>query len=147
MIIDAQHLFSDAQALTATAVSTNLLDLKADRNIGLGEPVAVVVDVDVALDGTTGDETYTVTVQADDNSSFSSATTVTGPVTMTRGAAAGTRYVIPIAPDTLTERYIRLSYTLGGTTPTATVTAYLQPVNMIGAGGSSVYYADAITIG
>jgi hypothetical protein len=145
MIIDAQLLFSDAQALTATAVSTNLLDLGADRNIGIGEPMAIVVCFDVAADRTTGDETYAVTVQADDNSSFSSAATVTGPFSMLT-YAIGTKFVIPLGMDTLTERYLRLSYTLGGTTPSVTVTAFLQPMHMVSA-GETVFYADAINIG
>lgn len=145
MIIDAQQLYSDAQALTATAVSTNLIDHGIDRNIGIGEPLAVVVIVDVALDRTTGDETYTVTLQTDDNAAFSSATTVAGPVSMTT-YAAGTKFVIAVPPDTVTERFTRLNYTLGGTTPTGTVTAFLQPLRMVGV-GENVYYADAITIG
>ena len=33
MMIDAQHLFSDAQAVTADAVGTNVIDLSADRTI------------------------------------------------------------------------------------------------------------------
>jgi hypothetical protein len=144
MYVDAQLMYSDAQALTATAVSTNIVDHGADRDMGTGEPLAVVVLVDVALDGTTGDETYAVQVQTDDNSSFSSASSVGGSVSLTRGAAAGTKYVIPLPADTAIERYTRLNYTLGGTSPTGTVTAYLTPMSMIQ--GSNLY-ADAITIG
>lgn len=143
MLIDAQHLYSDAQALTATAASTNLIDHGSDRNLGIGVGLSVVIVVDVALDGTTADETYTATLQTDDNASFSSATTV-GTVTMTRGAAIGTRYIIAVPADTSMERYSRLNYTLGGTTPTGTVTAFLQPTDAID--GSNVYYADAITV-
>lgn len=144
MILDSQNQYSSAQALTATAVSTNIIDHGADRNLGIGEPLAVVVVVTVALDGTTGDETYTVTIQADDNSGFASAATVAPAFSLTRGAAAGTTYVIPIPPDTLTERYSRLNYTLGGTTPTGTLSAYLQPMSMIQS--TLATYADAITI-
>lgn len=145
MIIDAQLLFSDAQALTGTAVSTNIIDLGSDRNIGIGEPLAVVIVVDVALDRTTADETYAVTIQADDNSGFSSAATVSGPTSLLT-YAVGTRFVIALGPDTLTERYIRLNYTLGGTTPLGTITAFLTPLKMA-AISENVYYADAITIG
>ncbi len=144
MIIDAQLLYSDAQALTATAASTNLIDHGQDRNIGQGEPLAVVVVVDVALDRTTADETYSVTIQTDDNAAFSSATTVATHSLTTY--AAGSKFVIAIPPDTITERFTRLSYTLGGTTPTGTVTAFMQPLRMVGV-GENVYYADAITIG
>ena len=58
MILDSLLKFSDAQALTATADSTNVIDLSNDRDIGIGEPMALVVTVGVAADFTTGDETY-----------------------------------------------------------------------------------------
>lgn len=142
MYLDAQLLYSDAQALVATAVSTNIVDHGADRNLGIGEPLAIVVIVDVALDRTTGDETYAVTLQTDDNAAFSSATTVTGPVSLLT-YAAGTKFIIPVPPDTLMERFSRLNYTLGGITPTGTVTAFMIPLSMI---QNDVHYADAITI-
>lgn len=133
MILDAQCQFSDAQALTASAASTNIIDLGADRNIGIGEPMSVVVFVDVALDDGNADETYAISVQADDNSGFSSAATVASAATVTRGDAAGTRYVIPLPADYATEQYLRVYYTLGGTTPSGTVSAYLIPSSMIDA--------------
>lgn len=142
MYLDAQHLFSDGQSLTATAASTNLIDLGGDHNVGIGEPMVVVVYLDVAADDTTGDETYVVALQTDDNSSFSSAAQI-GSATITRGDAAGTRYAIPVPPDETGEQYLRLNYTLGGTTPTATVTAFLIPQSML---QNYVSYADGITI-
>jgi len=128
MFIDSQNQFSDAQALTATAVSTNVIDLGSDRNLGIGEPMAVVYTIDVALDGTTGDETYVATVQS---GSTATPTTVIATTTMTRGDAAGTKYVAFLPADTTVGRYLRLNYTLGGTTPTGTITAELMPANMI----------------
>ena len=142
MYIDAQHLFSDSQALTASAASTNLIDLGGDHNVGIGEPMAVVINVEVALDDTTGDETYVFTVEADDNSGFSSAATI-ATKTATRGDVAGTKYVLPIPADTSAEQYLRVYYTLGGTTPTGTVSAFLIPQNMI---DNYVSYADGFTI-
>lgn len=127
-ILDAQLLFSDGQALTATAVSTNIIDLSSDRDVGTGEPMAVVVGFDVALAGTT--PTISVALQTDDNSSFSSPATIATGVSLS-AAAAGTKVVLPVPADTSVERYLRLNYTLGGTTPTATVTAFLQPLSMV----------------
>lgn len=124
MFIDSQGQFSDGQALNATAASTNLIDTGVDGNIGIGEAMAVLLVLDVAADDTNSDETYSVALQTDDNSSFSSATQI-GSATITRGDAAGTKYVIPIPADQTAERYLRLNYTLGGTTPTVTVTATL----------------------
>lgn len=141
MFLDSLQLYSDAQALTATAVSTNVIDHKQDRNLGIGEPLVVVVVVDVALDRTTGDETYSVTLQTDDNEAFGSPTTVVTLSLLTY--TAGTKFVIFVPADLLTERYTRLNYTLGGTTPTGTVTAFLTLASMV---QNNVVYADAITV-
>jgi hypothetical protein len=145
MILDAQNQFADSQALTASAASTNIIDLGADRNIGIGEPMSIVINVEVALDDGNADETYTIQAQADDNSSFSSALPVGGLVTATRGDAAGTQYVIPLPADYATEQYLRVYFTLGGTTPTGTVSAYLQPSSMI-ANSEFGGYASGYTI-
>lgn len=143
MILDQFNTYSDAQALTATAVSTNVVDHGADRNLGIGEPLVAVIQVDVALDSTDGNETYSAVFQTDSDEAFGTAVTVATFPTMTRGAAAGTRYIVSIPPSTTMNRYSRISYTLGGTTPTATVTAYLLPQNML---QNQVEYADNITI-
>jgi len=118
MIIDYNLQFSDAQALTADAASTNVIDLGADRDIGPGEDMKIAVTLDVAMGGTS--PTMAVQVQTDDNSAFSSATTVLTSRTVSAGAA-GDSIIIGL-PDT-NERYVRLYYDLGGTSPTATVTA------------------------
>jgi hypothetical protein len=118
MIIDYNLQFSDAQSLTADAASTNVIDLGADRDIGPGEPLSIVVTLDAAMGGTS--PTMAVQVQTDDNSGFSSATTVATSRTIASGAA-GDSVVISV-PDT-NERYLRLYYDLGGTSPTATVSA------------------------
>jgi len=142
MYLDAQDLFSDAQALTGNVVSTNIIDFGQDRNIGIGEPLVVVVGIDVAAGGTT--PTLQVTIQADDNSGFASPGTVaTGPTWAAAVLTAGAQFVIPVPPDLLTERFMRLSYTVGGTSPTVTVTAFLQPASMV---QNAVLYASGIPV-
>ena len=118
MIIDYNLQFSDAQSLTADAASTNVIDLGADRDIGVGEELKIVVTNDVAMGGTS--PTMAVLVLTDDNESFSSATTVLTSRTLS-SSAAGDSLVIGL-PDT-NERYVRLYFDLGGTSPTATVSA------------------------
>lgn len=49
MITDAQLTLASAQALTATAVSPNTIDLSQARDIGSGEDVRVYFNVDTAL--------------------------------------------------------------------------------------------------
>ena len=48
MYLDAQQLFSDAQAETTASAhdSTNYIDLQFDGNLGVGEPMAVVIVLD-----------------------------------------------------------------------------------------------------
>lgn len=137
MFNDAQHQFSDAQALTVTAVSTNVIDLGVDRNAGIGEPLCVLITVDVAADGTTGDETYKFDLQTDDNVGFaspeilSSRTVSALPEIPRAAAAAGFKLVLDVPNDLRCERFLRMNYTLGGTTPTITVTAQLLPRSMV----------------
>lgn len=145
MMLDAQHLFSDAQALTATAVSTNVIDLGSDRDIGKGEPMAVVIIVDVAADFTTGDETYQIDVQSGSTATPTKVVARRIPVVtasnLTSDLGLGKQIVIPLPHDG--DRYYRLNYTLGGTTPSVTLTSFLQPMSMI---QSDAQYADALTI-
>lgn len=131
MILDAHLTLSDAQALTATAASTNYYDAGAARQIGDGEPLAAYITVDVAADFTTTDESYVIALQSDDNTSFSSATTLATRTVTTAERAAGSRIVIPFPPAAPAERYYRLYYTLAGTTPTVTLTAQIQPMSML----------------
>ena len=122
MMIDSLLEFSDAQALTATAVSTNVVDLTSDRDVGPGRTVWVVLTIDVAPDSASADETYTVDLETDDNESFTSATQL-WQYTIIRTAAQGAPFALAVPMDN--ERFLRLNYTLGGTTPTITVSAHL----------------------
>lgn len=137
-IVDAQLQFSAAQALTGTAVSTNIIDLAGtapgpgggatERRIGTGEPMAIVVFVTVAAGGTT--PTLQVVLQSDDNSAFSSpATVASSEVFAAAQLTAGAKLVLPIPPGKATEKFIRLNYVMTGTSPTVTVTAYLVPMS------------------
>lgn len=129
MFIDTKLMFSDAQALTATAVSTNVVDQSLDRNLGRGEALGVMITVDVAADFTTGDETYQFDLQTDDNAGFSSATVLASRAIVAGLLTAGSVHVIPVPLDA--ERYLRMNYTLAGTTPTVTITTHLQPWHSI----------------
>lgn len=147
MILDAQALLSDAQALTGTALSTNTYDLGAAGNdVGIGEPLCAVVTVDVAADATTGDETYRFSVIQSANANLSSSDELlTTNVTFVTRAflSAGRKLILPIPPGLLTKRFIGLNYTLGGTTPLITVTAAILPMSMV---QNEKAYADGFTI-
>jgi len=118
MIIDKSLEFSDAQSLTADAASTNVIDLGANQQIGPGEPMNIVVTLGADMGGTS--PTMAVQVQTDSDAGFGSATTVQTSRTLTSGSAGDA--IVMGLPDT-NERYLRLYYDLGGTSPTATVSA------------------------
>ncbi|GAB5471749.1 MAG: phage protein [Rhodospirillales bacterium] len=123
MLIDSRLVFSDAQALTASAASTDRVDLGQDRDIGPGRTLYLVIAVQEAADATTGNETYSFALQTDSSAGFGSATTLVSRSISAAELTAGSQHVLPM---TLTnERYLRLYYTLGGTTPSVTVTAWL----------------------
>jgi hypothetical protein len=48
MILDKQNMLSEAQAVTASAVSTNTIDLSLARDIAAGEDLSIFVAVDEA---------------------------------------------------------------------------------------------------
>lgn len=142
MIFDAHGLFSDAQALTANAASTNYVNLGAARNIGVGENLYVVVSVDTTLADTGSNSTVTVDLQGDSTTSF----TPDGLQTLfiiPAVTAAGSVFAARISPDFASNyQYIRLNYTMtNGDLSAGAVTAFLtHDVQKYTA------YADAITI-
>jgi hypothetical protein len=147
MYLDSQLLLSDAQALTATAVSTNTIDTAlATNEIGIGEPMALVFVVDTAADTVSGDETYQFQLIQSANANLSSQDVLlqTDTSYITRATlVAGYKVVIPLPAGMKTKRYLGARYVLGGTTPSVTVTAFLQPLNMLQMDNN---YPDSITI-
>lgn len=144
MITDQKEILSDAQALTVSAASTNYIDFGKDRNIGMGEPMAIVILVKVAADGTTTDETYKFGIQTDDNSGFTSPAVVDERTIPYAQLTLNSQHVLPIAPDLRMERYLRLYATLGGTTPSITITAALMPMSDI---NQTAVYPSGYTVG
>lgn len=128
MIFDSTNLFSDAQAITDTAASTNVIDLgerdtpkyaanAITRDLGKGRPIDIRVQVVTAFATLTS---LAVAVQTDDAENFGSAVTVlSSPAVPVASLVAG--YVFPIqwVPRGTVGRYLRLNYTVVGTTATA----------------------------
>lgn len=134
MFVDALLTLSDAQALTGTVaiVSTNTYDAgnpTVKRDIGVGEPVNLVVSVDVTPAGTT--PTLQVELLQSANADLSSPDVIAGSGVLAAASyPAGTILELPVPAGRITKRYIGARYTQTGTTPTVTVTAFLQPQNM-----------------
>jgi len=125
MMIDKEHVLCSAQAVTADADATNVIDLQNVRHIGDGNGMSVFVQVGVAADSTTGDETYKFNVVTDDNASLSSDTIVVDRTIAAALLTAGSIHEIKIPQGATLERYLGLAFDVGGTTPTITVTAWL----------------------
>lgn len=70
MIIDAQLLFAQAQAVTASAPSTNVVDLGSNREVGVSAGMQTVINV-VASAAAAGAATVQVQLQAATDSGFS----------------------------------------------------------------------------
>lgn len=128
MIIDTQGLFSDGQAITATAASTNYIDLGATgtpygassalvRDVGKGCCIPLAISVPEAFNNLTS---LQVSIETDDNTSFSSPTTVvlTGAIPLASLVAGYQFKAIYELPEGTSERYVRLKYTVVGTAPT-----------------------------
>jgi len=142
MILDKQLQLSDSQALTATAVATNVIDLGAARDVFSGEPMCIIMNVESAADFTSANETYAFGIETDDNASLSSPTVLSSVTLAASVLTLKSVHIIPIPVATM-ERYLGLRYTLGGTTPLLTVSAHLIPLSQ-----AQKYrlYADGLTI-
>jgi len=115
MFTDYETLMSDDQAITATAASTNYIDIGADADIGIGQPVNILVQVTEAFTNLTN---LAIAIQTDDNSSFSSATTIYTETIVLANLTAGAKINMRVFPPA-NERYVRMYYTVTGSAPNA----------------------------
>jgi hypothetical protein len=144
MYIDAQTLMWNATALTSDAASTNTYDTGAAGNdISVGEPLVAVIQVDVAADYTSENETYEFQVIQSAAANLGSADILCLIQPAASLLTVNSIVILPIPAGTITKRYLGLYFNGGGTTPTITVTAWFAPASMI---QRDKNYADAITI-
>ena len=115
---DTQLLLQDTVTKTASFTSAGKDLGSGYAPGGLGQPVAAVVQV-TALDTADGNETYVFALhESEDNVSYRAAGA------SVQAFAAGT--VVVKAHVSL--RYVRLVMTAGGTTPSVTYKAWLNPL-------------------
>lgn len=127
-MLDVQALFSDKQAITTTAASTNFINLgtpdtvpgapaATKRDLGGGSNIPLTILVEEAFATLTS---LQVDLQVDDNSSFSSPKVVgsTGAIPVA-SLVAGAKLPLPVVPFGADEQYMRLNYTVVGTAATA----------------------------
>jgi len=126
MIFDRTLLFSNAQAITASASSTDIVDLGAtgtvygaaaalSRDIGKGMDVSILIQVVEAFNTLTS---LKIGIETDDNAGFSSAREVLSQTLTLAQLTLGKPSVIVTVPPGTAERYMRIYYTVAGTNPT-----------------------------
>lgn len=127
MIMDLTTLFSNAQPVTATAASTNIIDLgnpgtpygaaQLRRDVGKGHMVPLVLNVVQSFNNLTS---LTIAVQKATDAAFTTPITVfQSPAYPLVDLAIAARYLLPDAiPVGVDLRYVRLLYTVAGTAPT-----------------------------
>lgn len=120
MLLDSQLVFSDAQAVTSTAISTNVVDLNqvvgpnAIQDIGAGEDLYLIVSVPVAITDTGSDATLAVTLETDTAVGLGSSTVVlsTGTLAFAAYSPAGTVILAIRLPAFDYKRYLGIRYTV-----------------------------------
>lgn len=113
MLLDKQLMFSEDQAITAAADSTNVIDLSSVRDVGRGEELYIALTVTETFADSGSDSTLTVELQTDDNAAMSSEAIVQSLVTLAALTAAGTQLFFRLPNEALVayQRYLALKFT------------------------------------
>jgi len=147
MITDQLLRLSDAQGpITATAVSTNTVDLQVARDIGEGRELYVVFTVTTAFTGAAGDSITFEVISASDAALSSGIKVLGSSATFDPAASvvAGTQVTVRINPEIAGkgQRYLGARYvesgTIGGGVVTADVVLDIQDGKKFYASGFTV---------
>lgn len=133
MLLDALLQLSNAQAVTATAVSTNTIDLSQSRDLGPGENLHAVIGVDTTATAA-GAATVTFQIISSANANLSSPTVLsqTDAIPIANLTVGRKPIVIDLSPAVLLaqpigQRYLGIQYTVAtGPLTAGAFTAYLS---------------------
>ncbi len=130
MILDAQNEFSNSQAVTATAISTNVIDTGTTqnpvKNLGGPEPIYLVLQADATFTAA-GAATLTATLESSPNANLSAGTVhfATGALALAQ-LSGGTTLAVVALPAGDYARYLGMRYTVAtGPMTAGTVSAFL----------------------
>jgi hypothetical protein len=130
-IVDNNAVLSDAQAITASAASTEYYDQLA-KGTAVGQQLWAVFATGTAAFNTLTD--LTISVQCHEDTGFSTGTktlATSGAIVLASLTANKMLWAVPIPPTV--ERYIRFYYTVNGSNPsTGAITGYLTAQPNVG---------------
>lgn len=121
MILSANQLFSDDQAITATAVSTNVIDLGVagtpfgaaaplNQDVGKGAFIPLLVQVTADFTHATT-SAMTITVETSPNSDMSGSTVLATETIAFVDLLAGKQMFNQVVPNGADQRYLGVRYT------------------------------------
>lgn len=124
MILSAQQLFSDDQAITVSADSTNVIDTGVrgtpygaaaalHGDIGKGNKIPVLVQVTEAFNTLTS-----VEVKISTGATTALGTTILSQVILLADLVVGKQVSFDVLPNDITERYLGIEYVVVGTPAT-----------------------------
>jgi hypothetical protein len=129
MILDKLLMFSEAQAVTASAASNDVIDLGpidgTRRDIGVGEPLELFVNVNTTATAA-GAATVNIQLQTSPDNSTWTTLTSTGDLALS-ALTSGKRVMSQKVPQGVL-RYLRVNYVVG--TGPLTAGAFTAGINL-----------------
>lgn len=130
MILDAYAELASSQAVTSSAYTTYSYDLTGPtpkRNVGAGEPLALLFTVDVAA--ATSDDTIDLQIVTSANANLTSDIDLASWRIAGASLTAGSKWVIPFPKgNNLYKRYVGGRVEVG-TGDSLTISAYIIPLS------------------
>ncbi|NJL06814.1 MAG: hypothetical protein HC900_00055 [Methylacidiphilales bacterium] len=120
MIFDRQALFSDAQAITASAASANVYDFgpvdssSQRKDFGKGDPTSLLIQVVETFDSVADDGTLNIALQLDSTTTFTPDKSIDLGTYAQATLVAGYQIPFDKLPRGISLRYARLYYTVAG---------------------------------
>lgn len=123
MIFSKQQLFSDDQAITASADSTNVIDLgvpgtpydsnQLNQDIAKGNKIPIFIQVTEAFNNLTSLE-----IKISSGATTALGTQIISKTILLADLVAGKQFPVEVLPNEITERYLGIEYVVTGTAPT-----------------------------
>lgn len=137
MILDTQTKFSDSQSLTATAISTNVMDLRAtsttgptteDEGVGGANDAWFTVQAITAANGADAAKTLTITLESALDAGLSSSPVVhfsSGPILGSAITLGATLVRVPL-PSTDYKRFLGVRFTVSASFTAFLISAFIN---------------------